>query len=62
MVYSYDENGNLIFTTEAESILYDYGCLIGQKYSGIYKCIYCGGTNYGENCASSTTALCKIID
>ncbi|CAK66675.1 unnamed protein product (macronuclear) [Paramecium tetraurelia] len=53
MIYSYDPNGNLIFTTEGVSLLNRNGCLIGQKYNGIYKCIYCGGYNYGQNCATS---------
>ncbi|CAK55637.1 unnamed protein product (macronuclear) [Paramecium tetraurelia] len=67
MIYSYDSNGNLIFTTEAISYLYNNGCLIGQKYAGIYKCIYCSGVNYGQNCATSPQTprcgqFCKTCD
>ncbi|CAD8084764.1 unnamed protein product [Paramecium primaurelia] len=53
MIYSYDEYGNLMYSTEAILSLSDNYCKIGQKYSGIYKCQYCQGQRFGENCAST---------
>ncbi|CAK90284.1 unnamed protein product (macronuclear) [Paramecium tetraurelia] len=58
LVYSYDQNGNVIFTTESIPQFSNNGCLIGQKYNGVYKCQYCSKAGYGENCSQSFAALC----
>ncbi|CAD8211597.1 unnamed protein product [Paramecium octaurelia] len=67
LIYSYDQDGNVVFSTESIPSLSNHGCLIGQKYQDIYKCQYCSWSGYGENCSQSFAvpkcgSNCKTCD